>query len=199
MDVGSARGGRRPAEPLLCEIVRSLGEADLPLLRNPPSQGSRAPTVQKLSHSHHALARELAKGTVSDAEAGLIAGYSLSRISILRGDPAFRELLVHYETQRELVFVDVLERMRLLGMNSVEELQDRLENKPEEFSARELMELTELMLVKGRAGPGSRQAVGGAGNGAPQGPVTVQVNFVSADHRPLVDGVVVRERQEIEQ
>lgn len=181
---------------MVVEVVRSLTVEDLAVLENPPPLGSRAPTVARLSHSHHALARELARG-VSDAEAGLIAGYSASRISILRQDPAFRQLLEHYDAQREMVQIDVLERMKVLGLNSIEELQARLEENPTAFSPRELMELTELMLVKGRMAPGSRQGAGnngGNGQGGGMPVVNVQVAFVQADHKPLLELDVERER-----
>jgi hypothetical protein len=114
----------------------------------------------------------------------LIAGYSQSRVSLLKADPMFRELLAHYAAQREIAHADVLERMRVLGMNSLEELQARLEETPEAFSPRELMELTELMLVKGRIGAG-----GAAGAGAPQltAGVAVNVNFVTAEHHPVLE------------
>lgn len=188
LTVGSARGGRRvPAEPLLAEIVRELGEADLPELVAPPPVGSQTSALARLSHSHHALARALAEGR-SAVEAGLIAGYSVSRVSILQRDPAFAELLAHYGAQRELQHIDVLERLRILGLNSVEELQARLEENPNAFSPRELMELTELALIKGRQAPGSRQGAGAGATGTGAAPVNVQVTFVAASHGPMIEG-----------
>ena len=175
--IGSGRGGRKPTGELQVEIVRELCEGDLPALANPPPVESRAPSVQSLRASHHQLAQVLAQGT-SEGEAALITGYSLSRISVLKTDPTFSELLAHYQHNRELVFADVLERMKVLGLSSLDELQERLEQEPGAWSRRELMELAELMLIKGRMQGG---AVAGAGGGAG---VSVTVSFVSAPERP---------------
>lgn len=188
--LGSARGGRKPGQAIEWEIVRALEPDDLALLTNPPLMGTTTPTIAKLRHSHHALARELARGA-KDIEAGLIAGFSSSRISILKKDPVFRELLEHYSTQRDIVQVDVLERMTALGLDSLEELKARLEENPDMLSARELMELTNLMLVQGRSMPGARTGGAGGGGsniaGAALPAVTVQVQFVQAEHRPLIE------------
>src|SRR5271163_3308623 len=185
----SARGGRRVAQPLQLEVVRPLGADDLALLEAPPPVGSETRAIAELRSTHHSLAQVLAKGHTNE-EAALITGYSPSRISILRSDPAFAELLVHYQTLRELVYVDVLERMKVLGLSTLEELQSRLENRPEGFSARELMEMTELLLMKGRTG------VNGAAGGD-RGPVqgmlpVINVSFVSADPKGklVIDGTV---------
>jgi hypothetical protein len=139
--------------------------------------------VQALRASHHQLAQLLARGAAA-TEASLITGYSISRISILKSDPTFAELLASYQVNRELVFADTLERMRILGLSTLDELQDRLEADPARWSNRELMEMAELMLVKPRiAGPmGQSSALGGSTPGTGQGSaVTVNVKFVSAE------------------
>lgn len=191
--VGSARGGRRVAAqgPVQVELVRVLTPEDVPLLVNPPPVGSSPPTIASIRHSHHQLARLLAEGR-EQAEVALITGYSPSRISILKGDPAFAELLAYYAIQREQVFVDVMERMRALGLDSLEEIQARMNETPEKFSARELFELTELMLVKGRAAPGSSQGAGAGQVGLGNGGVNVQVTFVSAPAK-IIEGQVASE------
>lgn len=182
--LGSARGGKKGAAlaPLMIELVRELGEADLPMLVNPPSLGSKPPSLVQLRHNHHELARLLAGG-MSSQEAQLITGLSGSRISILRSDPAFCELLKFYETKRELKFIDVLERMKVLGLSSLDEIQSRLEEKPESFSNRELAELSELMLVKGRSGAG-----GPGGSSQPAGGVNIVIKFPGAESGPIIDG-----------
>ena len=188
----SARGGRGAKAPRLvdAEIVRGLEPKDLALLASPPPVAAPTGQLSRLSHSHHQLAQLLARG-VPGVEASLITGYSQSRISVLRTDPAFQELLEHYGAQRELANIDVLDRMRALGIDSLEELQARLESNPDGFSARELMELTELLLVKGRAAPGSRQGGGPSGGAGTGAGVVLNVKFVTAEQRIAIDGKLV--------
>lgn len=176
--------GTRPQPPQLeISIVRSLTEDDLEILNHPPSIGSQAPVLQSLRATHHQLAQLLVRG-VTEGEASLITGYSLSRISILKSDPTFSELMANYSTQRELAFADTLDRMRVLGLSALDELQERLETSPEKWSNREIMEMAELMLVKPRvvSSPGTSPVIGSA----PHSGVTVNVKFVSSDAPALV-------------
>lgn len=170
----SARGGRKPQIPVTIEVVRELTEDDLETLLAPEPVAAPGQKLLALRHSHHQLAQLLAKG-LEHGEVSLITGYSLAYISVMMADPAFRELLDYYAGVRELVFVDVLERMKALGLSTLDELQERLAMDPGKFSQRDLMELTELLLVKGRGAPG-----GGAGTGGGASPVTVSVQFVTS-------------------
>ena len=189
MEIPSARGGRRPAEPLLVEFVRELTAEDLESLATPVPLGAKPPTVQELRASHHALAQLLAKG-LSATEAGQITGYSASRISILKNqDPAFAELVEYYRAKREVVFVDALERMKAVGLDTLELLHERVLNDPDALSVREMGEMVELLLVKPTRGQG---AAGPLGPTAPGNGVTVNVKFVSADPHPnlTIDGEI---------
>ena len=192
MVISSARGGRRvPAEPLEVSILRSLGPEDLPMLVNPPVL-ARPQMLKELRYSHHRLAELLAAGT-ERADAALITGYSVATVHRLAtADPAFTELVKHYQTTRELRFVEVIERMKTLGLTTLEEIQARLEEAPEKFSARELMELAELTLIKGRQGVGGPAGGGlpSAGTGATGG-VTVNVSFVGA-RQPQIEGELAK-------
>jgi len=197
-DIGPARGARgsKSPLPLAIEIVRALSPEDVPLLSKPPAVGSQAPTIQALRASHHQLAQLLARGMPA-TEASLVTGYSLSRISILKSDPTFIELLANYTTSREIAFADTLERMRILGLSTLDELQDRLESDPARWSNRELMEMAELMLVKPRIatpmGQASALGTGGGQSGSSAGGVTVNVKFVTADNPTLViDGEPIK-------
>lgn len=187
-EIAGARGGRRPVGQLVIEVVRELGEADRQLLVSPPLVGSKTPNIATLRHSHHQLAQLLAEG-MDQNDAALISGYSVSRVSILRRDPAFAELEAHYQSVRELKFVDVLERMKVLGLSTLDELQARLEEDASGFGNRELMELAELMLVKGRSAPGSRVGVGPQ-SGTTGAGVVVNVQFVGGEGTaaPTIDG-----------
>lgn len=177
IDLGSARGGKRSAAPLSITVVRSLTEDDLPQLIDPPSQLVPTQTLAQLRASHHELARLLAQGT-NQVNAGLIVGYSQSYISILKGDPAFQELLAHYADERESLFIDTLERMKGLGFRTLEVLEQQLEEAPEKWSRRELMEMAELMLVKPQAAMRAR----GDGNAMPT-QVFINPKFVQAETR----------------
>lgn len=134
--------------------MRDLTEADVKALWDLPEGGleSTTPALQHIKSSHHMLARVLADGK-SQEEASIITGYSISRISLLKKDPAFHQLLEYYKGQVERCFVNVYERLASLGIDSLEELQRRLDEKPDDFTLNQLMELAELTLDRSGAGP----------------------------------------------
>lgn len=188
--IGPSRGGRRQAPELVIEIVRPLTEEDLPRLISPDPVNSKPIPIQALRASHHQLAQLLSQGR-PDSEISLITGYSPSRISILKSDPTFKELMASYQNIREQVFVDTLERMKILGLSTLDELQERLENAAERWSNRELMEMADLMLVKPKlATPlGQSSALGGALQNTNQGAISgvaIHVQFVKSDTPALV-------------
>lgn len=190
MQLGSARGGRKPSAELVIEIVRGLTSEDEPKLTSPDPLNTKPIPIQALRASHHQLAQLMAQGK-PDTEVALLTGYSPSRISILRSDPTFQQLLAGYHEVRHDLFVDTLERMRVLGLSTLDELQERLEAAPEKWSNRELMEMADLMLVKPKlATPlGQSSALGGAVTitsqpGAAPG-VAIQVQFVKSETPPL--------------
>jgi len=172
---GPARGGRKPSggPPLVVMEVRELCEADLPALLAPPSANgptSTAPTVKAIRQSHHLLARLLADGR-GEAEAALISGYSPSRISILKSDPAFCELLSYYGSMKEIEFADAQGKMAALGGSMVDELLERFERDPDSFANGTLKEMIELFLVK------ANPAIGAAKQPSANAPL-IQISFV---------------------
>lgn len=166
LTLGSTRG--RPASAPLPVAVRGLVPADLDAIATPTP--TTAPSLAKLRHVHHRVAQLLATGE-KHVDVAVLTGYTPEYIHGLTKDPAFKELLAHYEADRELKFVDTLERMRALGLTALDEIQARLAEGPDEWSRRELMELAELLLIK-------PQQAKGAAAGAPS--VAVSVKFVSA-------------------
>jgi hypothetical protein len=139
----------------------------------------RPQTLKHIRHNHHQLARLMATG-VPQEEIALITGYSPTYISRIKSDPTFEALVDYYHNQRDEVFVDVVERMKTLGLSTLDELQRRLDDEPDEWSRRELMELTELMLIKpaaARTPMNTTQA---------QAPVNVAVNFITAQPKPQI-------------
>lgn len=155
LTIPSSRGAR--AKPLTHLYVRDLNEADISLLISNPVRGSETPSIQKLRHSHHTLARLIAEGR-SYTEAGLIAGYVISRVSLLMKDPAFQELVEYYTFQVKDIFLNVHERLATMGMDALMELQDRM-NDPEAkpFTNKELMDIAELSFDRSGYGPKTTQ------------------------------------------
>jgi hypothetical protein len=173
-----AKGGRRPqGAALIMELDRELGPEDFQHLAN--AVGSTTPSLLKIRHQHHQLAQLLARGH-SQTHASFLSGYSVSRISILLQDPMFQNLVAYYQGTEELAHIEVMERMQALGISTLDELQARMEENPDKFQNRELMELAELTLVKAM----QRKAGSGAGAVGSGGGVNINVKFVGAAQAP---------------
>lgn len=134
-------GPGRQAKEVSVEFVRELTAEDL---RTPPTQVQTAAPIKALRDTHHALARLLATG-MSEHEASLQTGYSPSRISILKADPTFMELLEFYRERGEGAVSDFRERMAVVGLTALAELGERLEEKPEDFSPALLKDIVKDM------------------------------------------------------
>jgi hypothetical protein len=174
ISLGSARG--RKAKPFYAQVQRELNAGDLEVLLNPPEVGEGLAIVKKMRNTHHMLARLLAEGR-PPGECALVTGYSSSRISILQNDPAFKELVAYYRGQAQEKFLNVHERLASLGLAAIDELQERLEEDPDGFSKRELLDLGIAMMDRSvtqpKTGPG-----GGSGPA-----VALQVTFVESPHK----------------
>lgn len=123
-------GPGRQAKPLEASYSRDLTDADLAA---PPAKSTESSSLTKIRDSHHALARVLATG-VGEGEASAITGYSPSRISVLKADPQFQDLLEFYRSQGSAAVADYRERMVNVGLNALSMLTERMEEKPEEFT-----------------------------------------------------------------
>lgn len=172
LSLGSARG-RKPTEHGFA-VVRELTEADIPLLLMPEALGSKTPAVQKMRQSHHALARLLAEGR-KGVECSAILGISQSRISILRQDPAFQELVEFYSKQKDEIYLDVHQRLAGLAVDTLEEIHERLGEDPDSFSNKELLMVAEMALDRSVAPPKKAESeANGAGGGVP----AISITFV---------------------
>lgn len=166
-------------------IVRSLTEADIPALefgqQLVPTAKPSGPS--QLKHAHHQVARLLAEGRPI-VEISLISGYTPEYIGQLQKGGDFLELVKYYDSQRDAIFVDTVERMKSLGITTLNKLQSALEDDAAVWTKRELMEMAELMLLKpGQGRPGLGQGGGPATPG-----VSISVKFISASAQPeLID------------
>lgn len=89
--------------------------------------------IKKIRDSHHLLAKYFASG-YGTTEAAELAGYSIARASILRGDPAFSELVEQYReriTGAQLESIDeyyaTANRVRAKSMRMIEEKLDKVD------------------------------------------------------------------------
>jgi hypothetical protein len=178
----------RREEP--CEVLREIVALDVPILlqelrEHNWSKGTGAASViTVLRTGHHQLAQLLAAG-VEDAEASFITGRSVTGITALRGDPAFRELLAYYATQQEKRDHNVYDRLVTSGLTALEILQQRLEESPEKFTNNDLKGILEATMDRSAA-----PARGGQRNGAPSSGLNVSINFVPAKERTVEATVV---------
>lgn len=160
--------------PLEITIVRELTDEDI-LDALAGVELLPAPTIRAIRHSHHRIAMLLCEGK-SPAAVSLVTGYSPGYVSRLQHDPMFRELLDYYSVQVESTHVDTLERMKVLNLTAMDELQQRLEADPEAWTKKDLMDLAKLTTPLG-ANVGQASA---AGTPAPSG-VALTIKFVTPE------------------
>lgn len=155
-------------------VIRELTPDDV-LAAAEGSSVAGPTSLASIKHAHHRIAQLLVEGA-SSAKVSLLTGYSPSYVARLQGDPAFRELLAYYGSQAEVIHVDVLERMKVAGLSALDELTQRLEAAPGEWTKKDLMEFTKLTLPQLPAGTGMSTG--------PTGPaIALNVQFVNTPQK----------------
>lgn len=175
--------GRRPA-PIMYGAPRVLTEADIAKMwEHRDSVKSGVPRLKALRYNHHLLAKAVASGK-NLLECSRITGLSIQRVSDLKNDPAFQELVSFYAEELHEVYTDVHSRMAALGTSVLEELQDRFEMEPEKFSKRELLEMFTTMadrsIATAKGGPKPQAGITATGAG-----LALQINFVAPQGETL--------------
>lgn len=146
----------RPAVPVSVTSVGPIVAEDLPLL-SLPRPSAQPPALLRLRDRHHRLAQHLANGH-SERDAAIICGYDISRVSILKNDPAFKELLEFYRERQAEKFDGFADKLSTLANEAVDELIGRLENEEEasKMTVQQLAALTELGANRIGYGPQTR-------------------------------------------
>lgn len=130
-------------------VQRALEEADL--AKAPPRGWGH---LQRLTQRHHFLARCISKG-MKNYEASAVTGYSSSRISILKNDPMFKELVAAYEEKADLVLASLHEKLAGIAIDAADLIQERIEEEPEKITTNQAMALIELTADRTGFGPSS--------------------------------------------
>ena len=133
----------RAQKQVRLEIDGEITEEDL--LSIAGERGIKPPAVVKLRATHHMLARLLATG-MKPGEAAIAAGLSPSRVSILQSDPAFMDLIAVYQQQKDIIVVDVMQRVAEVTTLAVEEMKERLLEAPTEIGTGQLLDIAEMGL-----------------------------------------------------
>jgi hypothetical protein len=135
---GISKRGR--TQPLNLAVMRNLTKEDVVKQQSAEVGVSTTPPIQKLRASHHRLAQLLAQG-IKDVEVSRITGYSQSRISILKNDPSFRELLANYKETVADAFSETVEKMKHVTDDALDIIHERLLDEPESFGNGLLIDL----------------------------------------------------------
>ena len=146
----------RPGKAVTATMVRRLTAEDV------AQQGPRDVLqggLMRLRDRHHALARCLASG-MSEKDAGIITGYVGSRISVLKADPSFKQLVEFYRSHNDDIYRDAYRdlhsKMAGLAEDTVEELSARLEEAPEQFDVSDLRETLKVLADRTGFGPATK-------------------------------------------
>jgi len=108
-------------------------------------------TIQSLRDNHHRIARAVASG-MSNVDIAAACGISVNRVSMLKADPSFEELVAHY---RGIVTAEwaqqdtVIEFLRSNALKAQAMLSDKLDDaaeKGEFLPTRDLLGIAELGL-----------------------------------------------------
>ena len=134
----SGRAKRPPSASFVSEIC----ESDLVLLAS--ERGTAAPSIQRLRDRHHSLARCLASG-MSNTEASAVTGYDPSRISILKKDPTFVELMTHYQDVKESSFAEFQDRAAVVASMALDRLAEAFEDEEDRPSVSMALEVAKQL------------------------------------------------------
>ncbi len=150
------RTSGRAARPIAAVFERELVEADLALLQT--ERGIQAPTIARIRESHHRIAQAFAEG-LKPYEVAIRTGYSQSRISILRADPAIQDLISTYIEDNRKLATEVTDTLNSLTVDAIQILHERLverEGTDSELADDTLMKLVEKTLDRTGHGPQSK-------------------------------------------
>jgi len=104
----------------------SAEDATLPA----PTSETKQPPLRRITERHKQLARILALGTPNNVAAAL-TGMTAPRVSVLRSDPSFKELIAYYSGQADEQFVShqeqIYEKLSLVSKMAADKLLDFLE------------------------------------------------------------------------
>lgn len=146
----------RASKDVTAAITRELGEEDLAWIQE--ERATPPNPVKALRERHHHLARLLAEGA-TEAQASAITEYTLSRISVLKADHSFQQLIEYYRGQVVEKYLGVHEKMSAASSTALSIILDRMEEDPEKVSLNQAIEIAKMGADRTGHGPSSTQQV----------------------------------------
>lgn len=143
-------GGKRARVPLddIFLSVEPITAEDIAAMKrhmdSGASLGVQPVNIKALRHTHHRLAQLLAVG-VDETVAARLCNYSVSRVSILKADPAFAELMAHYTDEVKAEWADFVGTAANLSMDFLQELQRTLDETPDKFTPQTMLEAIKVL------------------------------------------------------
>lgn len=144
--------GKRPAGLPTVLGVEPITEGDLEKLAE--ARGVKPLPIKRLSDRHHKLAKAIASGR-STSECAIIAGYDPSRVSVLKGDATFKDLVAYYRSQAARGDDLLFDELNGLAFDAVTEMRRRVEEQADDLTIDELNRLAQLGLD--RTGYGAKK------------------------------------------
>lgn len=148
---GSPKPGGKAPSPISFEFLRPLDEGDLELIERGETGALRKP-LRAIRAAHHEVAKLVAQN-YTNVEISARTGRSPTSVQQLRRDPAFKELVAFYANEAREIEVDVLRQAKNLSAGAIAEIQQRLEESPEQFSVEDLTKLAEKLMDRTGHGP----------------------------------------------
>ena len=147
-------GGK--SKQLICNELAELTAEDVAVYQTTVScGGSAASQIKKIRDVHHQIARMLAAG-FKNVEISQVTGITPQRVTQLKNDPAFIELLEFYRDNESEVFADLISRIKNLSTDALDKLHERIVEDPNQVTTRELIEVVKAGYDRSGHGPQSK-------------------------------------------
>jgi hypothetical protein len=162
------------AQNITLTLLGELTQADL--ARLPLKPKTSPPTLQKARAIHHKQAQLIAQG-FSLAEIAAQVGSTESRLSLLKSDPTFAQLIAFYANQQDIINYEAHARVQETLVDVLElstnEIQERLSDETvrKKIPIRELRQLAEFAGDRSIAPPKATQ------QGSISPPQKITLNF----------------------
>lgn len=146
-----------PAEvPLVVIGVAELTQADLQAFAAADMPAHVHKPLERLRARHHALAKLIATGGLTDTQVCIIAGFSTSRLSLLRNDQSFKELVEFYKDEVAAEYRTYHAQLAGVAEEATAELHRRLEEAPESIGSSLLLDIVTKTADRIGHGPSSK-------------------------------------------